>query len=65
MRVVAITGHGDLDRLEQQTWPDPEPGRGEALVEVKACGLNHLDMFVLRGMPGLLLDFIDGKQPRA
>ena len=53
MRVVAIAGHGDLDRLEQQTWPDPEPSRGEVLVEVRACGLNHLDMFVLRGMPGL------------
>ncbi len=38
MRVVAISGHGDLDRLEQQTWPDPEPGPGEVPVRSGRAG---------------------------
>jgi len=29
--------------------PKPEPGRGEVLVQVEACALNHMDLFVRRG----------------
>ncbi len=53
MRVVAVKAHGGLDQLEHQTWPDPVAGPGEAVVAVKAVGLNYLDVFVRRGMPGL------------
>jgi alcohol dehydrogenase len=53
MRAVVIHAHGGLDQLKIEDWPDPEPGPGEALIEVKACGLNYLDIFVRRGMPGL------------
>jgi alcohol dehydrogenase len=35
----------------------PTPGPGEILVDVKACGLNYLDIFVRRGMPGLPVSF--------
>ncbi|MBI2469432.1 MAG: zinc-binding dehydrogenase, partial [Candidatus Rokubacteria bacterium] len=31
----------------------PTPGAGEALVRVRACGLNHLDLWVLGGLPAL------------
>ena len=34
-------------------WPEPVAGPGQAVVEVKACGLNYLDIFVLHGMRGL------------
>jgi len=54
MRAVAISAHGGLDRLKLLTdWPEPTSGPGQAVVEVKACGLNYLDVFVLQGMPGL------------
>ncbi len=54
MRAIAIRAHGGLDQLELRTdWPDPAAGPGQAVVEVKACGLNYLDIFVLHGMPGL------------
>jgi len=35
--------------------PDPTPGPGEVLLQVKACALNHLDIWVRRGWPGLEL----------
>lgn len=56
MRAIALQAHGGLDQLKLETWPDPSPGPGEALIEVRACGLNYLDIFVRRGMPGLAVE---------
>lgn len=53
MRVAAIVGHGGLDQIQLQDWPEPVAKAGEALIAVRACGLNYLDIFVRRGMPGL------------
>ena len=47
------SAHGGLENLKLQDWPEPKAGPGQALVQVKACGLNYLDIFVRRGMPGL------------
>ncbi|MDH3759489.1 MAG: alcohol dehydrogenase family protein [Gammaproteobacteria bacterium] len=45
MRAVVLTGHGGLDKLEyHEDWPAPQPGRGEVLVKVGACGLNNTDI---------------------
>ena len=54
MRVIAIQAHGGYEQVRLRTdWPEPVPAAGEAVVDVRACGLNYLDVFVLRGMPGL------------
>jgi alcohol dehydrogenase len=54
MRAAAISAHGALDQVRIRTdWPEPKAGPGQAVVTVKACGLNYLDIFVLQGMPGL------------
>ena len=54
MRAIAVQAHGGLDQLKLHTdWPEPNAGPGQAVVSVKACGLNYLDIFVLQGMPGL------------
>ena len=54
MRAVAIDAHGGLEQVRLRSdWPEPAAGPGQAVVEVKACGLNYLDIFVLHGMPGL------------
>jgi alcohol dehydrogenase len=54
MRAAAISAHGGLDQVRIRTdWPEPTAGPGQAVVTVKACGLNYLDIFVLQGMPGL------------
>lgn len=45
MRAVVLTGHGDLDMLVyHEDWPTPQPGPGEVLVKVAACGLNNTDV---------------------
>lgn len=45
MRAVVLTGHGGLDKLEyHEDWPTPQPGAGEVLVRVGACGLNNTDI---------------------
>jgi alcohol dehydrogenase len=54
MRAVTIIAHGGLDQMRLVAdWPEPAAGPGQAVVSVKACGLNYLDIFVRRGMPGL------------
>ena len=52
MKAVVIHEHGDLDvlRIEEREKPTPRPD--EVLIEVKAIGLNHLDTWVRRGVPG-------------
>lgn len=54
MRAVAFYEHGGPDVLRLiDDWPEPVAGPGEAVVSIEACALNHLDLFVRRGMPGV------------
>lgn len=54
MRGLTISAHGGLDQIEYRTdLLKPEPRHGEIRVRVKAAALNHLDLFVVAGMPGL------------
>ena len=52
MRVVRIREHGGLDKLVFEEAPVPVPGPGQVRVAVRATGLNHLDTWVRRGVPG-------------
>ena len=52
MKAVRIHEHGDYDVLRIENLPRPEPGPGEILLEMKAAGINHLDTWVRRGVPG-------------
>lgn len=54
MRVVALRRHGGTEQLQIEEWPRPVAAENQAVVEVKACGLNYMDVFVMRGMPDLL-----------
>ena len=56
MKAVQFTGHGDRDIIDYAEVPTPDPDRGEALVDVKAGALNHLDVWTRRGLPGIDLD---------
>lgn len=53
MKAVLFHNHGDLDVLEIEEVPTPKPGPREVLVELKAAALNHVDLFVREGWPGL------------
>ena len=52
MRAVVIREHGGYDKLLLEDRPVPEPGPKEIRVRVHAAGLNHLDTWVRRGVPG-------------
>jgi NADPH:quinone reductase-like Zn-dependent oxidoreductase len=56
LKALCFFEHGDLDVMQYTDVPDPRPGPGEALLQVKACALNHLDIWVRRGWPGLKLE---------
>lgn len=51
MRAVIFKSHGGLEVLEQTDVPSPTPGPGEVLVRVKACSVNHLDIWIRQGIP--------------
>lgn len=55
MRAVVFRRHGGPEVLEETELPEPELGASDVLVRVKAVALNHLDVFVRRGWPGLNL----------
>jgi NADPH:quinone reductase-like Zn-dependent oxidoreductase len=56
LRGLTISAHGGLDQLVYRTdLPKPEPRLGEIRVRVKAAALNHLDLFVVSGMPGVTI----------
>jgi len=55
MRAVVINKHGAADVLELADVPKPEIAANEVLVRVKACALNHLDVWVRQGIRGLQL----------
>ncbi|MHC8507854.1 MAG: alcohol dehydrogenase family protein [Rhodospirillales bacterium] len=45
MRAQLLTGHGGLDKLEyREDVPVPQPGPGEVLIRVCACGMNNTDI---------------------
>ena len=56
MKAIFFEKHGEIDTLKYADLPQPEPKVGEALVRVRAVALNHLDVWVRRGWPGLHLE---------
>ena len=56
MRALTISAHGTLDNLEYRTdLPIPDVSAGLVRVRVTYAALNHLDLFMLEGLPGVTL----------
>ena len=55
MKVIMMERHGNPDVLQYREYPEPVIGANEVLVRVRACALNHLDLWVRRGLPGVLI----------
>ena len=53
MKATIFRQHGGPAVLEYTDVPEPRVRANEVLVEVRACALNHLDIFVRNGMPGI------------
>ncbi len=53
MKAVTFTRFGGPEVLEYGDAPEPAIAPDEALVRVRACGINHLDLWVRAGLKGL------------
>lgn len=53
MKAVRIHEDGGPDVLRYEDVPDPEPGPGEVLIRLRAASLNHLDLWVRKGLPSV------------
>ncbi len=60
MKAVRIHEFGGPEVLRYEDVPDPIPRKDQVLVRVKACALNHLDLWVRKGIPGVTLPHILG-----
>lgn len=52
MKAAVVREHGGFDKVLLEERPIPQPGPGEVRVRIRAAGLNHLDTWVRRGVPG-------------
>ncbi len=55
MKAVRFHQHGGSDVLQYEDAPDPQPSAGRAIVRVRACALNHLDIWERKGIERVTL----------
>jgi NADPH:quinone reductase-like Zn-dependent oxidoreductase len=60
MKAVRIHEFGSEDVLRYEDVPDPALRKDHVLVRIRACALNHLDLWVRKGLPGVPLPHILG-----
>jgi zinc-binding alcohol dehydrogenase/oxidoreductase len=53
MKAIRIHEDGGPEVLRYEDAPDPDPGPGEVLVRLRAASLNHLDLWVRKGLPSV------------
>lgn len=53
MKAIIYSEHGGPEVLRYTDVPDPQIGADEVLVRVRACALNHLDLWLRKGIPGM------------
>lgn len=55
MKAIVFERHGGPEVLKYTDAPDPTITATQVLVRVRACALNHLDLWVRRGLPGIAI----------
>jgi len=60
MKAIVFQEFGGPEVLQYADIPEPHMRQDQVLVRVKACALNHLDLWVRRGLPGVNLPHING-----
>jgi len=53
MKAIVFAEHGGPEVLQYTEVPEPKLRHGDVLVRVRACALNHLDLWVRKGLPGV------------
>src|SRR5687767_6742620 len=49
MKAIQLIAHGQPGTFDLREIPDPQPASGEVVVQVQACGLNRLDLWLEQG----------------
>jgi NADPH:quinone reductase-like Zn-dependent oxidoreductase len=60
MKAIRIHEFGGPEVLRYEDVADPKPRKDQVLVRVRACAMNHLDLWVRKGLPGVKLPHIPG-----
>src|SRR6266513_1537894 len=60
MKAIRFHEFGGPEVLRFEDVPDPQLRKDQVLVRVRACALNHLDIWVRKGLPGVKLPHING-----
>lgn len=60
MKAIQINQFGDVNVLQLQNIPIPTPGPGQALIKIKAAGLNFIDIYMRTGKYPRPLPFVPG-----
>jgi NADPH:quinone reductase-like Zn-dependent oxidoreductase len=60
LKAVRIHEFGGPEVLRYEDGPDPQPRKDQVLIRVKACAMNHLDIWVRKGLPGVNMPHILG-----
>lgn len=53
MKAVRFHTHGGPEVLRLEEIPDPQMAANDVVVRIKACALNHLDLWLRKGLPGV------------
>jgi NADPH2:quinone reductase len=62
MRAIQITQTGGPEVLQFRELPTPEPGPGQVLIQIEACGVNFIDVYQREGRYAVPLPFIPGQE---
>lgn len=62
MKAIRIDQHGGPEVLRLQEVPKPEPGPGQALVRIEACGVNYIDTYHRSGLYPIEPPFVPGME---
>jgi NADPH:quinone reductase-like Zn-dependent oxidoreductase len=60
MKAVRIHQFGGPEVLTYEDVPDPKPRKDQVLIRIRACAVNHLDIWARKGLPGVNLPHILG-----
>jgi len=60
MKAIRIHEFGGPEVLRYEDVPDPKLRKDQVLVRARACAMNHLDIWVRKGLPGIKLPHIPG-----
>jgi NADPH2:quinone reductase len=62
MRAIEVAKTGGAEVMELRELPNPEPGPGQALVQIEACGVNFIDTYQREGRYAVPLPFVPGQE---